>query len=230
MVISIPQWKKLTDQVKNLCGYKIFLIDRVYFMKPFWDERYATDYFVYGKEPNSFFASEITKLTPGKILLPGEGEGRNAVYAASKGWKVDAFDQSKVGFEKAFSFARELGVTIDYQVSELDRFDFKQNYYDTVGLIFFHALPAERKMLHTKVRNALKIGGTVILEAFHTLQLGNGTGGPQSQKMLFDREIILDDFPDLQPLFIEELIMTLNEGPFHQGKANIIRFVGKKLM
>lgn len=198
-------------------------------MNTFWDEKYDTDHFVYGKEPNSFLASEIAKLTPGKILLPGEGEGRNAVYAASKGWNVDAFDQSKVGSEKALSLAGELGVVIDYQVSGLDRFDFQQNHYDAVGLIFFHASPAERKILHRRVCNALKRGGIVIIEAFHTQQLGNGSGGPQSLEMLLNRKTILDDFSTLQTMHIEELSIALNEGPFHQGKANIIRFVGKKL-
>lgn len=197
-------------------------------MRTFWDERYDSDHFIYGKEPNSYFASEIAKLTPGKILLPGEGEGRNAVYAASKGWKVDAFDQSKVGSEKALSLAREFGVVIDYQVSGLDRYGFSQNHYDAVGLIFFHATPAERKMLHMQVCNALKIGGIVILEAFHKRQLRNGTGGPQSLEMLLDKDTILDDFPDLEIVFIEELNLTLDEGPFHQGMANIIRFIGKK--
>lgn len=197
-------------------------------MKTFWDDRYDSDHFVYGKEPNSFFASEIDKLTPGKILLPGEGEGRNAVYAASKGWQVDAFDQSKVGSEKALSLAREFGVVIDYQVNGLDKYGFRKDYYDAVGLIFFHATPAERKMLHMQVCNALKIGGIIILEAFHKRQLGNSTGGPQSPEMLLDKETILDDFPDLEIEFIEDLYLTLDEGSFHQGKANIIRFLGKK--
>ena len=141
---------------------------------------------------------------------------------------MDAFDQSKVGSEKALSLAREFGVVIDYQVSGLDRFGFRQNYYDAVGLFFFHAPPAERKMLHKQVYTVLKRGGIVMLEAFHKQQLENGTGGPQSLEMLFDKETILDDFPGLEIVFIEELYLTLDEGPFHQGMANIIRLIGKK--
>tara|TARA_R100001377_G_C3182541_1_gene107226 strand:+ start:629 stop:811 length:183 start_codon:yes stop_codon:yes gene_type:complete len=44
----------------------------------------------YGTEPNDFFKQQIDKLKPGKILIPEEGEGRNAVYAASQGWKLMA--------------------------------------------------------------------------------------------------------------------------------------------
>ncbi len=37
-------------------------------------------------KPNHFFKEQIDKISvPGKLLLPGEGEGRNAVYAA-KAW------------------------------------------------------------------------------------------------------------------------------------------------
>ena len=51
----------------------------------FWNERYVSKEYVYGKEPNTFFKDFIhQKLRiPGKLLLPAEGEGRNAVFAAT---------------------------------------------------------------------------------------------------------------------------------------------------
>lgn len=52
-------------------------------MKEFWDARYAQETYVYGKEPNNYFKRTLNSLKPGKILLAAEGEGRNAVYAAS---------------------------------------------------------------------------------------------------------------------------------------------------
>lgn len=197
-------------------------------MNTFWDARYAAEHFVYGKEPNGFFASELGNLTPGKILLPGEGEGKNAVHAAVKGWEVDAFDQSRVGSEKALRFAHEMDVHINYQVCGLDGYVFQEGYYDAVGLTFFHAAPPDRKLLHTRVVKALKPGGIVILEAFHTSQLGNSTGGPQVLEMLFDEEKLRRDFLELDSWHLEVLQITLNEGPFHQGEANIIRYLGKK--
>ena len=47
----------------------------------FWNQRYASDEFVYGIHPNQFFKEFIDSQKPGKLLLPCEGEGRNAVYA-----------------------------------------------------------------------------------------------------------------------------------------------------
>ena len=55
-------------------------------MKELWDKRYAEKDYVYGIEPNQFFKEVLDKYSfKGKILLPAEGEGRNAVYAAKKG-------------------------------------------------------------------------------------------------------------------------------------------------
>ncbi len=87
-------------------------------MKEFWNDRYSSEEFIYGKEPNKFFKSEIDKLLPGKLLLPCEGEGRNAVYAAKLNWTVDAFDQSEKGKEKCEALADENNVSINYTVAD----------------------------------------------------------------------------------------------------------------
>ncbi len=197
-------------------------------MSTFWDSRYNTEQFIYGKAPNMFFSSELNKLSPGNLLLPGEGEGRNAVYAATQGWVVDAFDQSNVGSEKAKKFAGELGVKINYQVCGAEEFQPEEAHYDVVALTFFHADTITRKMVHAKVIRALKTGGLLILEAFHTDQLGMKTGGPQSEELLFNAGKLRDDFSPLELLHLEELTVELDEGPYHQGEAHVIRFLGKK--
>ena len=197
-------------------------------MEQFWDDRYSVSQFVYGKEPNSFFSIELSKNKPGRILLPGEGEGRNSVHAALSGWQVDAFDQSRVGREKALAFASQMGVQINYQACSLDSYPFQLNYYDVVGLTFFHAPETERKYLHQQVVKALVPGGTVILEAFHKEQLGRNTGGPGSLEMLFDEEMILSDFAALEVVLLEKQLIWLNEGPYHQGDASVIRYLGVK--
>jgi len=66
-----------------------------------WDERYATDEFVYGRQPNDFLVSQVSALPLGKVLCLAEGEGRNAVWLAPQGYHVTAGDASAVGLEKA---------------------------------------------------------------------------------------------------------------------------------
>ncbi len=191
-----------------------------------WDKRYGTEDYAYGKEPNAFFFEQVDKMDPGLMLLPGEGEGRNAVYAALKGWSVDAFDHSSVGQSKAQALAAEQGVEIDYKVGQLNDFPFIPNHYDAVGLLYFHADPASRIHLHRKVCESLKPGGFVILEAFHKEQIKNNTGGPKAPEMLFDLKTLSSDFASLKILRLEKLELVLDEGPFHQGAASVIRFLG----
>ena len=62
--------------------------DAMKYPETFWNERYAVTDYIYGKAPNEFFVEQLSTLTPGRILLPAEGEGRNAVYAAKQGWDV----------------------------------------------------------------------------------------------------------------------------------------------
>lgn len=197
-------------------------------MESFWDIRYNTDSFVYGKDPNGFFATSLERLIPGRILLPGEGEGRNAVYAAAMGWEVDAFDQSGVARDKALSLMQEKRVHFNYQVCELVDYNFEKEHYDVIGLVYLHVPPPVRKMLHRYAVEALKPGGRIILEAFHTSQLGNPSGGPQVLDMLFDKKTLLDDFNALHYEIMEEVMVNLEEGPVHKGPANLIRYIGKK--
>ena len=65
------------------------------------------------KKPHAAVKSQITTLKSfkftqtRKILLAAEGEGRNAVYAASIGWEVFAYDFSEFGYKKAMKLATE---------------------------------------------------------------------------------------------------------------------------
>ncbi len=81
-----------------------------------WNEQYSREEYRYGETPNLFFKEFIDALPAGQILLPGDGEGRNGVYAASKGWQVHAFDQSAVAREKALRLARKKGVHLQFAV------------------------------------------------------------------------------------------------------------------
>jgi len=197
-------------------------------MSQFWDQRYFSDEYAYGREANAFFASQLETLSPGTILLPGEGEGRNAVYAASLGWKVEAFDLSSAGRAKAMALASEFGADISYHVSRMEDFLFLENQYDAVGLVFFHLAPTGREYLHRMVYEALKPGGTLILEGFHKDQLQHNSGGPKSPEMLFDEEMLASDFHMFHTRVLDRQEIVLTEGPFHQGPAEVIRFTGVK--
>ena len=197
-------------------------------MKNFWDERYSIKEYVYGTSPNHFFEEQIQKLKPGKILMLGEGEGRNAVFAAKLGWQVDAVDSSSVAKEKALKLAERNKVTINYQAADILTYTFPENKYDAVGIIFLHMNESESKILHKKCVNALRKDGKIILELFSLNQLGKNSGGPQDLSLLCSLEKIRSSFSTLKHELLQEDNIFLSEGEFHQGDASVIRFVGVK--
>lgn len=126
-------------------------------MKDMWEERYAANEYAYGEEPNALFKACLDRLeTPGRILLPAEGEGRNAVYAARRGWQVDAFDFSAAGREKAVRLAERHGVHINYEVADYETAHIEPGGYDAVALIFAHKHERIRRAVHRRLTTALK--------------------------------------------------------------------------
>jgi 2-polyprenyl-3-methyl-5-hydroxy-6-metoxy-1,4-benzoquinol methylase len=198
-------------------------------MKDFWDKRYAESEFAYGALPNEFLKEQLQNLSTGKILFVCEGEGRNAVYAAIQQWNVEAFDLSAEGKKKALQLAEQNNVTINYQVKDATTIQYPENSFDCIALIYAHFPETIRKSIHKKVMNWLKLNGYVIIEAFNPNQLKNTSGGPKDLSMLYTKEIMADDFKDLMFQQISTETIELNEEKYHIGKADVIRFIGKKI-
>ncbi|MFC2084757.1 class I SAM-dependent methyltransferase [Bacteroidota bacterium] len=193
-----------------------------------WDERFAVKDYVYGTEPNSFFKNEIDKLKPGRGLFVGEGEGRNAIYAAKLNWEVDALDISEEAKKKAEKLAKNNNVTINYEVLDIKDCIPKTDYYDLAVIIFAHFEPEIREKIHLDIVQSLKKGGRIILEVYEKEQLKYKSGGPKIPELLYSLEDVYTDFNELDVALFSKEIITLNEGILHQGKASVIRYVGTK--
>jgi SAM-dependent methyltransferase len=193
-----------------------------------WNERYARQEYIYGTEPNNFLKEKLANIKPGRILFPAEGEGRNAVYAALLGWKSDAFDQSIEGQKKAIQLAKQKGVSINYFIQSLDDWNSEPGQFDCIALIFVHLPEALRKKVHQSAIKALKPGGTLILEAFTINQLTRSSGGPKISELLFTTDQIKNDVSSLSEVEIVETQVILDEGPLHQGLADVIRLICRK--
>lgn len=194
-------------------------------MKEFWDNRYSDADYAYGKDPNAFFREQTDLLKPGKLLLPGEGEGRNAVYAARRGWQVKAVDYSDEGKRKAEQLAAEYGVSIDYEVKSIEMMNLQPAHYDAAAFIYVH-LPADAMgMVVRNVLHSLKKGGVVLMEFFSKKQLGLESGGPKSPDLLYTTGQVESWLTDTRISMIREAEIGLDEGLFHQGRAWVIQAV-----
>jgi SAM-dependent methyltransferase len=194
-------------------------------MKDFWNERYADAAYAYGMSPNLFFAQQLDKLNPGRIILPCEGEGRNAVYAAAKGWDAEAFDISEEGRSKALELSGRKGVRITYHLEDVQQATYPEETFDAAALIYTHLPISIRQAFHHKVISWLRPGGTLILEAFNPAQIHNTSGGPKDVFSLYSEELLRGDFAGMKILQLDSVKIDLDEGKYHQGPADVVRMI-----
>ncbi|MBE0639352.1 MAG: class I SAM-dependent methyltransferase [Bacteroidales bacterium] len=193
-----------------------------------WDLRYSGEDFYYGKVPNVFFADFLSTLkVKGKLLLPAEGEGRNAVYAAKLGWKATAFDSSKIAREKALKFAEEESVSIDYKQLDITDFFADEAIYDLIALVFVHLPEPLRQSFHRELIKSLKPGGMIFMASFAKEQINNHSGGPSDLRLLYSLDLLKDDFSGLRQKKLCHEQTMLNEGR-HHGVAEVLIYVGEK--
>lgn len=193
-----------------------------------WDERYAKGEYFYGTEPNTFLA-EHTKLLTGPVLSLAEGEGRNAVFLASRGLEVLGVDSSSVGLAKAQRLAATKGVTIQTEVADLATYDLPAAHFGSVISIFAHLPGALRQRLYPLVERSLKPGGLLLLEAYTLAQLPKSTGGPKDPDLLMSAAGLRNEFPHLEVILARELDRDIAEGGHRAGGlGSVVQFIARK--
>lgn len=196
----------------------------------FWDERFSEPGYKYGTAPNAFVVEQASRLPAGaRVLLPGDGEGRNGAWLAQRGHRVLSVDSSSVGLAKARALASERGATIETRHADLTEWAPSPASCDAVVLTFVHLPGAVRRDVHRRLAQALVPGGWLILEAFHPRQLGRSSGGPKDVQMLVTLAALREDFAGLLDERLGVEIETLlDEGAGHQGAAVVTRYVGQR--
>lgn len=192
-----------------------------------WDERYASDEFVYGTEPNDFLR-EHANLLSGPILSLAEGEGRNAVFLASLGHDVLGVGSSAVGLAKAQKLASANGVSIQTEVVDLYTYQPPTNAFGAVVSIFAHLPSRYRQRLHAELQQAIQPGGLFLLEAYSQAQLHYATGGPKDVDLLLTPQALAHEFSNFDILLCHEIEREVIEGRLHTGKASVVQFIAKK--
>ena len=127
-----------------------------------WDHKYGVPEYITSKEPVEWLKDHAGLLCgKGSALDIASGEGRNAIFAAEKGFQTLAIDVSAVGLNKARFLAKEKGVTIETRAADLDNWKFEQNAFDLV--LCFNFLD---RRIFPGIRSTLKLGGLIFYETF----------------------------------------------------------------
>ncbi|NBB73017.1 MAG: methyltransferase domain-containing protein [Bacteroidetes bacterium] len=196
----------------------------------FWNERYQSDTYVYGTEPNRFVRQQVDQLpADGAVLALGAGEGRNAVFLAEQGFDVTALDYAAEGLRKLQALAAERGVSIDTIQADVTTWT-PERLWDGVVATFLHVPPDARPRLYRTMRTALRPGGVLLAEWFRPEQVTGGyqSGGPPTAAMMVTEDELRAHFP-IDGIQLLRVVEThLDEGPHHSGPAAVVQFVWQR--
>ncbi len=198
-------------------------------MKNKWDERYKSQEYFYGTEPNTFLAENINVLPQGgRILCLAEGEGRNSVFLAKHGFDVTAVDFSSCGLEKLKTLAKKEGVSVKAVLADLSSYPLGIDQWDGIVSIWCHLPSQLRRRVYGDCVRALKPNGVFLLEAYTPEQLKFKTGGPSELDLLPNLLQLKDELAELKILRQEELTREIQEGQGHRGMSAVVQILGVK--
>jgi hypothetical protein len=116
-----------------------------------WDAIYREGR-AFNPEPSKFLVEMLRGRKPGLALDVGMGQGRNALYLASKGWRVKGIDISDEGIRQAREAAAAHKLTIEAIHVDAETWDYGVEKWDLAVLIYANGNDAS-------LQRAMKPGG-----------------------------------------------------------------------
>lgn len=151
-----------------------------------WDKRYAESEMVWSLEPNEFVVEYLSDVPTGKMLDLGGGEGRNALWFASRGWQVENSDFSAVAVSKFLQRAERECLTYLCTGTAVDATNPESCVTKPVDLAVIAYLQIPAADLAAAIATAaqsLRSGGT-LFGVWHAREnLTGGFGGPPSPEL-----------------------------------------------
>lgn len=184
-----------------------------------WDERYSATELLWRADPNEWVRKRASRLPAGRALDVAAGEGRNAVWLASRGWEVTAVDFSQAGLDKARRLEQHRAGSAAHPVRWVlaDVVDFEPDgTFDLVLVVYLHVPPQQRTEVLRRAAGALAPGGRLLVVGHHRDNLTAGTGGPQDPELLYSQHDLLADltgFAELTPRCADRATRLVDGAP-----------------
>jgi SAM-dependent methyltransferase len=140
------------------------------FDQEYWEDRYRGRTAVWSGRPNPQLVAEAGELTPGMALDAGCGEGADAVWLASRGWRVTAVDFATTALSRAREHAEAVGEgiadRIDWVPADLSGWTPAAEHFALVSTHYVH-VAASRAALFRRLAAAVAPGGTLLIVGHH---------------------------------------------------------------
>lgn len=194
-----------------------------------WDERFKQEHYLYGKEPNTFLATQLSALEQATtVACYAEGEGRNAVFLAQQGFEVTAYDYSTEGLQKTAQLAAEMNVAVATKKVDLIHDDLLSEHYDAAVMVFGHFAKRDQQAIFDKIMASLKPGGRFLVEVYEEAQLAYKTGGPPQIEYLYNAEQLQTWAQAYHIVHFFAGETERHEGTGHTGKCAVVQLIIEK--
>lgn len=177
-----------------------------------WDERHAARDPIEAHEPDETLVALAERLVPGRALDLATGDGRNAVWLASRGWRVTGVDFSGVALDRARAAASRAGVSADWRQADLLEWQPEPRCADLVIVMFLHLPEAERRRVYGAAAEAVAPGGTLLVVGHDRSNLGRDVPGPKDPGVLFTPDEIGSALPGLVVDEARQMTRDLGDG------------------
>ncbi len=151
-----------------------------------WIRKYETDAYVYTKDVNQFVVELTSDLTPGTAIDLAGGEGRNTVWLAQQGWRVENIDFAQNALDKCKLLAAERGVADLVSTTCASALEFESQLapVDLAVVAYLHIYSNQFAVAMRNAVSALKPGGT-LMGVWHALEnIQHNSHGPQNPDTL----------------------------------------------
>jgi SAM-dependent methyltransferase len=202
------------------------------FHEAMWSQRYrdAGETYLFGTAPNAYLVSHAGLLAGcHDVLCVADGEGRNSVWLAERGFSVTAQEISPVALQKARALAAERSVVVTFEARDILAGEWPVAAFDAVIAVFIQfAAPRERACLFEGLKRTIRPGGVVLVLGYTPAQLEYRTGGPSAAENLYTPELMREFFADWKILRLDEYEAVLEEGTGHNGRSALLGLVARK--
>jgi SAM-dependent methyltransferase len=165
------------------------------FDQAFWDDRYRSAASLWSGEVNPHLVTEAGDLAPGLALDVGAGEGADALWLATKGWRVTAVDISTVALERGAAHGaatdEEVAGRISWRHHDLTSWAPPAGSFDLVSAQYMHLPLRPRQALVDRLANAVAPSGTLLLVGHHPSDRGTTVSRPQRADLFFTGDDIV---------------------------------------
>jgi SAM-dependent methyltransferase len=133
-----------------------------------WDARYSEQDELWSGRPNGRLVAEVARLTPGRVLDVGCGEGADAIWLARGGWTVTAIDISEVALGRAHAAADQADAAVEWMCGDALHMALPAGSFDLLSMQY-PALPkAAGEAAMRALLDTVRPGG-LLLAVYHDL-------------------------------------------------------------